>query len=149
MSAGPTLPPPEPTIDHLKAPKKNEVRCTVHQKIGSAEKLEASNIGHRQSTMLARRAAFEAPALVCAGCRRTFLSRTSYLARPPLLPTQRRLHVTTPVSGFLDYLEMLRSERHTKYVHKEMGKILEDYENALQVFYRTAQEEVLFLLQQP
>ena len=94
--------------------------------------------------MLARRAAFEVSALLCCRCRRLCLPQTVEHAGLPIFLGRRRLHATPPSSGFRGLWELLKTERHMKYIHREIGKILEDYDNALDLYYFRAKEYVLF-----
>jgi hypothetical protein len=89
--------------------------------------------------MLARRAAFETSALLCANCRRS-LYQTAKCALTPILLPRRRLHTSRPSS--MGLLELIKTERHLKYVHKEIGKILEHYDIALDAYYTSAKESV-------
>ena len=94
--------------------------------------------------MLARRAAFEASARLCCSCRRLYRPQIIKHASLPIFLNQRRLSATPPSSGLCGLWELLKTDRHMKYIDREIGKILEDYDNALDLYYARAQEYVFF-----
>ena len=96
--------------------------------------------------MVARRPAFETSALLCCSCRWLYLPRIIKHASLPIFLDQRRLHATPPSSGLRGLWELLKTDRHMKYIDREIGKILEDYDNALDLYYVRAQEYVFFLM---
>lgn len=58
------------------------------------------------------------------------------------LPPRRLLHSTPVRRGLLGYLV---GDHHHARVHKEIGLLLEDYDNALTRYYANATEAVSFL----
>jgi hypothetical protein len=89
--------------------------------------------------MLGRRTVVRAADSLCTRCRVVCLRNLPYRGTTRLLPSQRTLHTSPIRRGLLEYL--VGDHRHAR-IHKEIGLLLEDYDNALEKYYTDATEAV-------
>ena len=89
--------------------------------------------------MLSRRTTLRATESLCTRCHAiSIIEKSYYRVYRPQQP-QRELHTTPIRNGFLGYL--VGDHRHAR-VHKEIGILLEDYDNALIRYYKDATQAV-------
>lgn len=89
--------------------------------------------------MLGRKIAFRATESLCTRCHGipTMKASKCRVYRPQQV--QRQLHTTPIRNGLLGYLV---GDHRNARVHKEIGKLLEDYDNALIRYYKDATQAV-------
>lgn len=92
--------------------------------------------------MLSRRAVFKATKSISTRWPIICMANVQRHHIPSPLPPQRLLHSTPARRDFLGYLV---GDHHHARVHKEIGLLLEDYDNALLRYYTDATDAVISL----
>jgi hypothetical protein len=89
--------------------------------------------------MLGRRILLRATESLCARCLTIRIVELPTRSTYPLLQHQHSLHSTPIRKGLLGYLV---GDHRLARVHKEIGILLEDYDNAMMRYYKDATQAV-------